>query len=171
MNNKTLFLSTLQGVNLSNIVTSTSDEEHAVLVAIQQLSKIDINEEDSIIKMCVTVKSECDKGLAEKVLATKNNAYEILINIAHKCENPVVLKDVMAALASLLDMNPDPYDSKGFEIVVYILRNQTDAGVIRSVLDMTLSVCVRHEQNRQNLVHNKILVSHFIRNCENFLLM
>ena len=115
------------------------------------------------------MKSECDRGLAEKVLATKNNAYEILINIADKCENPVVLKDVMAALASLLDMNPDPFDAKGFEVVVNILSNQTDTDVIRSVLDMTLAVCVRHEQNRQNLVHNKILVSPFIHNFKNFI--
>ena len=164
-----MFLSILKGVNLSNIVTSSSDEDHAVLLAIQQLSKIDINEEDSIIKMCLTMKSECDRGLAEKVLATKNNAYEILINIADKCENPVVLKDVMAALASLLDMNPDPFDAKGFEVVVNILSNQTDTDVIRSVLDMTLAVCVRHEQNRQNLVHNKILVSPFIHNLKNFI--
>lgn len=146
-----------QGVNLCNIVTSSTEDEHVILEAIKQLTDIDLNKEESIIEMCLIVKSECDKGLAEKVLATQNNGYETLMKIAEKSKSINVLKEVIAALASLLDSNPDPFDANGFQMIVDVLTNQNNTDVIGSSLDMTLAVCVRHEQNRQNLVHNKVL--------------
>ena len=144
-------------MNLCNIVTSSTEDEHVILEAIKQLTDIDLNKEESIIEKCSIVKSECDKGLAEKVLATQNNGYETLMKIAEKSKSVNVLKEVIAALASLLDSNPDPFDANGFQMIVDVLTNQNNTDLIGSSLDMTLAVCVRHEQNRQNLVHNKVL--------------
>ena len=66
-------------------MTTCGENDHAVLSAIKLLEKADIKDEDSITEItnsCKTVKSECEKGLAEKVLATKHNGYDVLIKLA-----------------------------------------------------------------------------------------
>ena len=40
--------------------------------------------EEKIVEYCSTVKSECSKGLAEKIMATKHDGYNILVKIALK---------------------------------------------------------------------------------------
>ena len=40
--------------------------------------------EEKVVEYCSTVKSECSKGLAEKMLATKNDGYNILVKVALK---------------------------------------------------------------------------------------
>ena len=60
-------------------------------------------------------------------------------------------------MSHLQESNPDPFDERGFAIIFSTLQEFKEPKLIESVLDMTLAVSVRHEQNRQNLVHNKIL--------------
>ena len=40
--------------------------------------------EEKIVEHCSTVKSECSKGLAEKMMATKHDGYNILVKVALK---------------------------------------------------------------------------------------
>ena len=40
--------------------------------------------EEKIVEHCLTVKSECSKGLAEKIMATKHDGYNILVKVALK---------------------------------------------------------------------------------------
>ena len=40
--------------------------------------------EEKIVEHCSTVKSECSKGLAEKIMATKHDGYNILVKVALK---------------------------------------------------------------------------------------
>ena len=91
---------------MSNIVTTCGENDHAVLSAIKLLEKADIKDEDSITEItnsCKTVKSECEKGLAEKVLATKHNGYDVLIKLAeNSTKNENVLMNAISALSTLL---------------------------------------------------------------------
>ena len=43
--------------------------------------------EEKIVEHCSTVKSECSKGLAEKMMATKHDGYNILVKVALKHED------------------------------------------------------------------------------------
>lgn len=121
------------------------------------MSVADPSNSGCISDHCALIKAECSKGLAERVLATKHEGYDTLIEIALKNENTAVQKNVVEALAALLDTNPDPFDARGFKIIVTSLTQDTDQELIGEALDLTLLICVCHEQNRQNLVRNKIL--------------
>ena len=43
--------------------------------------------EEKIVEHCSTVKSECSKGLAEKMMATKHDGYNVLVKVALKHEH------------------------------------------------------------------------------------
>lgn len=109
--------------------------------------------EEKITEQCSIVRTECSKGLAEKMLATKANGYDILVKIAVK-QTRVESVD---ALTALLQGNPDPFDPNGFSVILQSLDKDNDDSLIASGLALTLAVCVQHEQNRQNLVKNNIL--------------
>ena len=59
--------------------------------------------------------------------------------------------------AAFLQANPDPFDPNGFNVIMMCISDSSDEEMIAAGLEVTLAVCVRHEQNRQNLMKNKIL--------------
>ena len=71
---------------MANIVTSSDgdSEQHIVETALKCLGLDEKLPEEKVIEHCITVKSECSKGLAEKMLATKHDGYNILVKIALK---------------------------------------------------------------------------------------
>ena len=147
----------LQGVNLANIITSnTSHQDHLVVNALKKLSMNESeNSEDEIIEACKSIGSECSKGLAEKMVATKEGAYDKLIEITiNEDKSESVRNEALAALAALLDTNPDPFDQRGF---VAIMQGLSSPSMTSNALELALVVCVRHEHNRQNLMRNDIL--------------
>ena len=95
-------------------------------------------------------------GLAEKMLATNVGAYETLVSVAEiKSANTQIREAAITALASLLDGNPDPLDESGFKVISETLSMSNDVeqtSLAKVTLGLTLNCCVRHEQNRQNLV-------------------
>jgi hypothetical protein len=98
-------------------------------------------------------------GLAEKVLATKEGAYEALVVAGGKLEkdNLAGLEAVVRALASLLNGNPDPLDQSGFAFIKGALETSaitSNNSLVDATLELILFCCVRHEQNRQNLVRS-----------------
>jgi len=146
-----------QGVNLANIITSnTSHQDHLVVNALKKLSMNESeNSEDEIIEACKSIGSECSKGLAEKMVATKEGAYDKLIEITiNEDKSESARNEALAALAALLDTNPDPFDQRGF---VAIMQGLSSPSMTSNALELALVVCVRHEHNRQNLMRNDIL--------------
>ena len=100
-------------------------------------------------------------GLAEKVLATKEGAYETLVAVAEigSCDSPI-RESAIGALSSLLEGNPDPLDESGFKVISETLEMSTGvnkATLATATLNLTLNCCVRHEQNRQNLVKYSLI--------------
>ena len=63
------------------------------------------------------VAEECRKGLAEKMLATKSDGYQILIRACQIQDLPVKT-EAMRALTDFLDGNPDSLDTEGFRIML-----------------------------------------------------
>ena len=97
-------------------------------------------------------------GLAEKVLATKEGAYEALVEAGGRLsgDDSTGLEAVVRALASLLNGNPDPLDKSGFAFIKGALDHSSTSSndsLVDATLELILFCCVRHEQNRQNLVN------------------
>lgn len=117
------FFFVAQGVDLTNIVVvvpGKGREEHAVLQALQNLraklpaaSMPGVGQD--ICRQCDLVTEECRKGLAQRVLATKNEGYETLIGCAN-LDDPTIVLSATRALANLLEGNPDPMDEEGFRV-------------------------------------------------------
>ena len=144
---------------MANIVFIV-EEDHAVLTALKALKVSDpVPSNEEVQGHCATVKTECSKGLAEKVLATKNEGYETLIKVAEDSKDDEIKSAAISALAALLFNNPDPFDPKGFSVVVSGLKKDQPPELIGACLEMALSSCVRHEQNRQNLVKYNFLTN------------
>lgn len=146
---------------MANIITSgkKAGEDHAVEAALKALSLNETaDDEEETIKQCSIVKTECSKSLAEKMLATKADGYNILLKIALNKDHEKASTEAVHALAALLQANPDPFDEHGFAVIMQCFEqgsNSDDAKI--AGLAMAQAVCVRHEQNRQNLVKNNIL--------------
>lgn len=111
---------------------------------------------EDICQRCDIISEECAKGLAERVLATKHKAYEILVKTSLHDEI-LVQTHVMKALKELLDGNPDPLEPEGFKMLLKAL-NETDRDLVQRALGTTLNCCVRHEGNRQNFIRNGLLI-------------
>ena len=96
------------------------------------------------------------------MLATEKHGYDLLVQLGKKEANPLEVKvAIMRALTAFLDGNPDPLEPEGFMIILENLDSpkETDEQkeLVAATLDCVLNCCVRHEQNRQNLVRNGLL--------------
>eukprot|EP00094_Tigriopus_californicus_P011390 TCALIF_10995-PA protein Name:"Similar to Armc6 Armadillo repeat-containing protein 6 (Mus musculus)" AED:0.06 eAED:0.06 QI:0/0.8/0.66/0.83/0.6/0.66/6/268/445 len=145
-----------QGVNLDNIVTDSAEIDHPMVQAIKFLATPGDASPEDLGQRCDIIAQECAKGLAERVMATKHKAYEILVQTTHHDEI-VVQSHAMQALKELLNGNPDPLEPEGFKALLKAL-NETDANLIQQSLGVTLNCCVRHEGNRQNFIRNGLLI-------------
>ena len=147
-------------MNLANIITSnTSNQDHLVVNALKKLSMNDTQKsDDDVIEACKSIKSECSKGLAEKMVATQEGAYDTLIKlIINEDSAETVRSEALAALAALLDTNPDPFDQRGFVAILQGISSSASPSMTSNALELAMVVCVRHEHNRQNLMRNDIL--------------
>ena len=114
--------------------------------------------EQELVANCKILQDECSKGLAEKVMATKHNGYPLLLEVALRFDElPVAYIAAVKALSALLAANPDPFDEKGFGLILHCLEQESEPAAVSAGLSLTHAVCVRHEINRQNLVKNGLL--------------
>jgi len=145
-----------QGVDLANIVTEEEGqaEEHAVLAALEKLKVADTAEKSNLA--AGELSKELSSGLPERVLATKKGAYQAIIERLKVSEDDGEKATLMHALAALLDGNPDPLEAEGFKVLLLGLSS-ADEALTTATLECVLNCCVRHEQNRQNLVKNGLL--------------
>ena len=148
-----------QGVDLTNVVMGM-EEDSVILKSLKSLENLTISDDNStnFVYHCNLIDEECKKGLAEKVLCTNHKGYEILVECAKKSgDHENVQASAVRALATLLDKNPDTFDTNGFSIVINGLQKAKGKKLVEATLDLVLSCCVLHEMNRQNLVRNGLL--------------
>jgi len=147
-----------QGVNLNNIVTSIKGSE-VVVEAVKSLFNVanveDIKSQLDVIQNC------CRDDLAQRVLATSNGAYSALIKLV---SNPELKVEVAQTFATVMDTNPDHLENQGMECLVDLLR-ENNPEAVKAGLDWLLVCCVKHEENRQSLIHFPGLVAQLATLC------
>lgn len=142
-----------QGVNLSNIVISEKGS-HAVLDALNCLKPENSNEEK--IENLHKIAELCKDDLAQRVMATDNGAYSFLTRLLRGTEDALVRKEALRTISAVMDTNPDHLENQGISLLGECLE---DEQLKLEALDWMLVCCVRHEQNRQNIVNSGILKS------------
>ncbi|XP_054610693.1 armadillo repeat-containing protein 6 [Dunckerocampus dactyliophorus] len=158
-----------QGVDLSCIVKAVpavpSDDQqqektHEILKALESLriakDSADITKVAADLK-CFT--EQCLLGFAQRYLAAQKDAYPIILSYCKKNvgEQEAALA-ALCALAALTDGQPDLLDADGQRFLLDVLKKYSaDSAVTRAALCAVRHCCLKHEQNRQDLVKAGVL--------------
>ncbi|XP_028328888.1 armadillo repeat-containing protein 6-like [Gouania willdenowi] len=153
-----------QDVDLSCIVKAipaADDEEeqtHEVLQALDSLkrgkdSAAALTDMTSDLK---TFTDQCNREFAQRYLAAQKEAYPIILYYCRRSyeeEEPDTLLEALSALAALTDGLPDLLDAEGRDFLLDVLNTYAeDVSLTRVVVRTIRHFCVKHEQNRQDLV-------------------
>lgn len=158
-----------QGVNLSCIVkvvpTASSDKNqekqtHEVLRALETLR---IGEGIAAVPDAVAdikrFTEQCSLGFAQRYLAAQKGAYPIILSYCKKSvEEPDSALAALSAMAALTNGLPDLLDEEGRKFLLDVLQKyQADSSVTCVAICIVRHCCIKHEQNRQDLVKGGVL--------------
>ncbi|CAK6952455.1 armadillo repeat-containing protein 6 [Scomber scombrus] len=158
-----------QGVDLSCIVkavpaVSTDDKQeeqtHEVLQALEALrigkDSAGVTEVTADLK-CFT--EQCSLGFAQRFLAAQKDAYPIILSYCKRSvEEQEAVLATMSALAALTDGQPDLLDAEGQQFLLNVLNKyRADSSVTCVAICAVRHCCLKHEQNRQDLVKCGVL--------------
>uniref|UniRef100_A0A1A8D7P9 Armadillo repeat containing 6 n=1 Tax=Nothobranchius kadleci TaxID=1051664 RepID=A0A1A8D7P9_NOTKA len=158
-----------QGVDLSCIVkavpaTSTDvsqeDQTHEVLKALDSLR----NGKDSapipdVTADMINFTEQCSLGFAQRYLAAQKDAYPVILSYCKRSvEEQGAALAALSALASLTDGQPDLLDAEGQQFLLDVFKKyQADSSVMCVAICVVRQCCLKHEQNRQDLVKGGVL--------------
>jgi len=139
-----------QGINLHNIVISEKGSKvvvESVQALFRDLPRDELGDHLNTIQEC------CKTDLAQRVLATDNGAYSVLLKLAKTADQVAVIK----TLTAVMDTNPDHLESQGVNLLNSLLLENRDGLIAQAVLDLVLICCVRCEANRVQFVNSEML--------------
>ncbi|XP_037314104.2 armadillo repeat-containing protein 6 [Pungitius pungitius] len=157
-----------QGVNLSCIVkavpvVSSDNQEEPTHEVLQALDSLRIVKDSA---SCKEVEADmkrfterCSLGFAQRYLAAQKDAYPVILSYCKKSteEQDAVLTP-LTALAALTDGQPDLLDAEGRQLLLNVLKKyKPDTSVMRAAICTVRRCCLKHEQNRQDLVKGGVV--------------
>ncbi|XP_059846944.1 armadillo repeat-containing protein 6 isoform X2 [Hypanus sabinus] len=156
-----------QGVDLVNVVKTvqnfTSDDsnpKHHVLQVLDHLQKaLDMLALDEMEEHLTNFTEQCSLNFAHRHLAAEKSAYATVLSSCRTMmsDGPRLLKGVQA-LAALLDGQPDLLDLEGQHLLLDILKQHQELAVLNAATFRAIHHgCLKHEQNRQDLVQCGVL--------------
>ncbi|KAM8726922.1 armadillo repeat-containing protein 6 isoform 1-T4 [Acanthopagrus schlegelii] len=158
-----------QGVDLSFIVkavpavASEEKPEEQTHEIIQALESLRIGKDStSVTEVTADMKrftEHCLLGFAQRYLAAQKDAYPVILAYCKKSiEEQDAVLTTLSALAALTDGQPDLLDAEGQQFLLDVFKKyQADSSVVRVVIRTVRHCCLKHEQNRQDLVKGGIL--------------
>ncbi|XP_029380969.1 armadillo repeat-containing protein 6 [Echeneis naucrates] len=158
-----------QGVDLSCIVkavpavSSVETQEEQTHEVLQALDSLRIGKDSaSVMEVTDDIKcftEQCSLGFAQRYLAAQKDAYPVILSYCKKSvdEQEAVLA-ALKALVALTDGQPDLLDAEGQQFLLDILNKyQADFSVAHAAICAVRQCCLKHEQNRQDLVKGGVL--------------
>jgi len=143
-----------QGINLGNIVLSEKGSQ-VVVDAVKELFK-DLSD-DEIVKELHTIQENCKDDLAQRVLATNNGAYSVLIKLCQSKESQNLQEELVKTLVSVMTTNPDMLESQGIDAINKILGKHQDDSLCLQTLKLVLICSLKCEENRVALIQSGVL--------------
>ncbi|XP_026877545.2 armadillo repeat-containing protein 6 [Electrophorus electricus] len=152
-----------QGVDLSNIVKAvpkasseeTTDEQtHKVLQALESLRGELGSSLASLGEGLKLFTEQCSLGFAQRYLAAQKDAYPTILSCCQRAGvNKEALSAALAAMSMLTDGQPDLLDAEGRGFLIGTLRTHLeDPDLTCQAVRAVRHGCLKHEQNRQDLV-------------------
>lgn len=127
---------------------------------LQALDSIKIgNDSAAVTENIKSFTEQCSLGFAQRYLAAQKGAYPIILTYCKKImEEQESMLSALSALAALTDGQPDLLDAEGQQFLLDVLKKyQADSSVTRVAICTVRHCCLKHEQNRQDLVKGGIL--------------
>ncbi|KAG8014104.1 Armadillo repeat-containing protein 6 [Nibea albiflora] len=158
-----------QGVELNCIVkavpavSSEDKQEEQTHEVLQALDSLRIGKESaSVTDMTADIKrftEHCSLGFAQRYLAAQKDAYPVILSCCKKSlEDKEAVLTALSALAALTDGQPDLLDAEGQRFLLDVLKKyQAVSCVTRVAIHTVRHCCLKHEQNRQDLVKAGVL--------------
>ncbi|CAH2293421.1 armadillo repeat-containing 6 [Pelobates cultripes] len=157
-----------QGVDLTNIVKAVqkpcgeneTEPSHDILQTLGSLrDSVDSSSLSSVSELLVKFGDQCKEGMAHRYLAGQKSAYPVVLSAWKLSEGDrEALLNALYAMSCLTDGQPDLLEPVGLQMLIQALQNHaSDAEVTLLAIRLTRHVCLKHEQNRQNLVKAGIL--------------
>ncbi|KAM9112141.1 armadillo repeat-containing protein 6 [Pangshura tecta] len=157
-----------QGVDLSTIVKAArkptsengQEQKHDILQRLDSLRKsIADSALGEVGEQLVRFSEQCREQLAVRYLAGQKGACPVVLAACKLAsgDRSAMLK-ALHALSALMDGQPDLLDSAGQELLLQTLKeNADDAEMTLAGIRCIRHACLKHEQNRQELVKGGIL--------------
>ncbi|XP_057896858.1 armadillo repeat-containing protein 6 [Melospiza georgiana] len=157
-----------QGVDLSNIVKAVRPpasengqrQKHQILLTLESLAGA-VAEQDvaQLPQQLAALAAQCKEQLAFRCLAGRHGAYAAVLSACRLAAgHRELLLQGLAALAALLDGQPDLLDAAGRELLLQSLRERRgDAEVTLAGIRCVRHACLKHEHNRQAFVRGGVL--------------
>ncbi|CAM2109133.1 unnamed protein product [Caretta caretta] len=157
-----------QGVDLSTIVKASrkptsengQEQKHEILQTLDSLRKsIADSALSEVGEHLVHFSEQCRERLAARYLAGQKGACPVVLSACKLAsgDRSAMLK-ALHALSALTDGQPDLLDSAGQELLLQMLKeNADDAEMTLAGIRCIRHACLKHEQNRQELVKGGIL--------------
>ncbi|KPP65713.1 armadillo repeat-containing protein 6-like [Scleropages formosus] len=136
------------------------DQTHDVLKALESLQ---LGAAASCAEgLCADLKhlsEQCKLGFAQRHLAAQKGAYPAILGRCERARGePGPLLAALSALSALTDGQPDLLDAEGRDFLSGVLREGgADPAVTCMAVRAVRHCCVKHEQNRQDLVKAGVL--------------
>lgn len=103
---------------------------------------------------------QCSLGFAQRYLAAQKDAYPTILSYCKKSveEEKEAVLAALSALAALTDGQPDLLDAEGQHFLLDVFKKyQADSSVTCVAICAVRHCCLKHEQNRQDLVKGGVL--------------
>ncbi|XP_070830344.1 armadillo repeat-containing protein 6 [Chaetodon trifascialis] len=158
-----------QGVELSCIVkavpavSSDDKQDEQTHEVLQALDSLRIGKDSvSVMEATADMKrftEHCSLGFAQRYLAAQKDAYPVILSYCKKSlEEREAVLTALSALAALTDGQPDLLDAEGQQFLLDVLQKyRADSSVTRVAIHAVRHCCLKHEQNRQDLVKGGVL--------------
>ncbi|XP_075758976.1 armadillo repeat-containing protein 6 [Pelodiscus sinensis] len=157
-----------QGVDLSTIVKaaprSTSEngqeQKHDILQTLDSLRKSVVDSAlGEVVEHLVRFSEQCREQLATRYLAGQKGAWPVVLSACKLASGDKnALLKALHALSAITDGQPDLLDAAGQELLLHTMKeNANDAELTLLGIRCIRHVCLKHEQNRQELVKGGIL--------------
>ncbi|XP_059418702.1 armadillo repeat-containing protein 6-like [Carassius carassius] len=154
-----------QGVDLSYIVKavpkvcSEENAENQTHEVLQVLESLKSASSASVLEDLRVFTQQCSLGFAQRYLAAQKEAYPTILACCQRAAGEKeALSVALAALSALTDGQPDLLDAEGREFMISVLTaHQKDAALSCLCFRVVRNFCVKHENNRQNLVKAGVL--------------
>uniref|UniRef100_A0AAY4ELG7 Armadillo repeat-containing protein 6 n=1 Tax=Denticeps clupeoides TaxID=299321 RepID=A0AAY4ELG7_9TELE len=152
-----------QGVDISNIVKEIptaassgekSDDQAHKILQVLELLRTSVATKTPVEDNLRSFSEQCSLGFAQRHLAAQKDAYPTILSCCQVAlEDKNALSSALPALSALTDGQPDLLDAQGQDFLLNALHtHQDDPMVSGLVVRVVRHCCLKHEQNRQDLV-------------------